>query len=50
MKFVVVEIRDKQAAVLCENGRIYKIKNKNNKYEIGQTIEIRKWKLTKGIL
>jgi hypothetical protein len=47
MKVVVVEIKNKQTAVLCEDGCIYKIKNKN--YTSGQIIEIKKRKLTKGI-
>jgi len=50
MKVVVVEIRDKLAVVLCDDGRVYKIKNKNDKYRIGQIIEVKKWKLTKGIM
>jgi hypothetical protein len=39
MKAVVVEIRDKFAAVLSDDGRIVKITNKN--YEIGQVIEMK---------
>lgn len=38
MKAVIVEIRDKIAAALGEDGRVIKIKNKN--YSIGQEIEL----------
>jgi anti-sigma factor-like protein len=41
MKAVVVEIRDKYVAVLSNDGRIYKIKNDD--YNIGQEIEIKKY-------
>lgn len=41
MKAVVVEIRDKYVAALSSDGRIYKIKN--NDYNIGQEIEIKKY-------
>ncbi|MDD4779364.1 MAG: hypothetical protein PHT02_01990 [Tissierellia bacterium] len=46
MKAVIVEIRDKYAAALSDDGRIYKIKNEN--YIIGQRIEVKKKIFNKG--
>lgn len=36
MKAVVVEIKEKYVAILCDDGRFYKIKNKN--YVTGQEL------------
>jgi len=40
MKAVIVEIKDNVAAVLSEDGRISKIRNK--KYSVGQEIVLKK--------
>ncbi len=47
MKAVVLEIRKKQAAVLCSDGQILKIKQKN--YQVGDTIEISEPKSSESI-
>ena len=40
MKAVIVEIRDTRAAILADDGRIYRIRNDN--YAVGQEIEMKK--------
>ncbi len=40
MKAIVVEIRDKLAAVLSDDGGMYRIKNNN--FTVGQVIEMKK--------
>lgn len=40
MKAIVVEIRDALAAVLSDDGSMYRVKN--NKYTVGQVIEMKK--------
>ena len=48
MKAVIVEKRGDFAVVLCDNGSIIRIKNKN--CDIGQVIEMKKSKLNRKLI